>query len=162
VRDTDKRIGDQRPAHHPDHPSPGRAGSVEAVWQSSGERSEWAQASGAVGHAVALHVASTTETRTARNHRYQWGRSGRLEEIIRTERIQSFSTHWSYLPAVCLSESRDEDITQPAGRARLAAVGVFRKLSRALESRATPPPWLLGLTIARSCAKRPTSVAGLA
>jgi len=24
---------------------------------------------------------------------YQWGRSGRLEEIIRTERIQSFSTH---------------------------------------------------------------------
>src|SRR5664279_3076086 len=75
-----------------------------------------------------------TETRSARNHRYQWGRSGRLEEIIRTERIQSFSTHWSYLPAVCLSESRDEDITQPAGRARLAAVGVFRKLSRALES----------------------------
>src|SRR5664279_1749418 len=103
-----------------------------------------------------------TETRSARNHRYQWGRSGRLEDIIRTERIQSFSTHWSYLPAVCLSESRDEDITQPAGRARLAAVGVFRKLSRALESRATPPPWLLGLAIARSCAKRPTSVAGLA
>src|SRR5664279_1749419 len=29
VRDTNERIGDQRPAHHPDHPSPGRAGSGE-------------------------------------------------------------------------------------------------------------------------------------
>jgi len=39
----------------------------------------------------------------------------RLEEIIRTERIQGFSTHWSYLPAVCLSESRDDDITHLLG-----------------------------------------------
>lgn len=35
----------------------------------------------------------------------------RLEEIIRGERIHGFSTYWSCRPVVCLSESRDEDIT---------------------------------------------------
>lgn len=35
----------------------------------------------------------------------------RLEEIIRGERIQGFSTYWSCRPVVCMSESRDEDIT---------------------------------------------------
>ena len=88
-----------------------------------------------------VHFTSRTRERPDLHGRIaSLGPQRRLEEIIRGERIHGFPTHWSHWPVVCLSESRDEDITHLIGERDWRTVGPVLSTT-AVEGAGGGPVW---------------------